>query len=458
MIPEFVNERSASLSLTNVTQSSSTVQPNIEPNVEPTVELVEGVAKIKVMKKSLVRIFSLFTLLLCLCFGFMPQALAFTTEQQLLNEAWRIVNQSYVDGTFNGQNWRQLREKALKQNFPNREATYSAIRQLLTPLDDPFTRLLPPAQYRSLQTSTAGELIGVGIQISLNTDTGYLEVIAPIEGSPAALAGLQPRDQILKIDDTLTSDLTLDEAAERMRGTLGSAVVLQIQRQGRSGLEDVTLKRDHISIHPVRSEVRKTMDGRLIGYVRLSQFNANAVSEMSAAIKKLEARQVQGYVLDLRNNPGGLLQSGVDIADLWMDPNPIVYTVDRHGLLGSFEDSSDALTHAPLVVLVNHGTASASEILAGALQDTGRAKLIGERTFGKGAIQSLFDLSDGSGLAVTIATYETPSHRNINKVGIEPDQVIPPENVPLDGAIPLNDRQYQAAVDTLTQVIAGASL
>jgi carboxyl-terminal processing protease len=451
MIPEFVNERSASLSLTNVTQSSSTFQPNVE--------LRERVARINVMKQSLSRIFSLFTLSLWLWLGFMPSALAFTTEQQLLNEAWRIVNQSYVDSTFNGQNWRQLREKALKQSLPNREATYSAIRQLLMPLDDPFTRLLPPAQYRSLQTSTAGELTGVGLQISLNTDTGYLEVIAPIEGSPAALAGLQPRDQILKIDDILTSELTLDEAAERMRGAIGSTVVLQVQRQGQPGrVEDITLKRDHISIHPVRSAVRKTLDGRPIGYIRLSQFNANAVSEMSAAIKKLEAQSVQGYILDLRNNPGGLLQSGVDIADLWMDPNPIVYTVDRHGLLGSFEDNSPALTHAPLVVLVNHGTASASEILAGALQDTGRATLIGERTFGKGAIQSLFDLSDGSGLAVTIATYETPNHRNINKVGIEPDQVISLEGTPLDGVTPLEDRQYQAAVDTLSQVIAGASL
>jgi carboxyl-terminal processing protease len=408
------------------------------------------------MKKSLVGIFSLIALQVFLWLSLTPSALALTSEQLLLNEAWRVVNQAYVDGTFNHQNWWQLREKALKQPLQDRDATYSAIRQMLASLDDPFTRLLPPAQYRSLQTSTAGELTGVGLQISMNTDTGNLEVIAPIEGSPAAIAGLQPRDQILKIDDILTSELTLDEAAERMRGVIGSTVVLQIQHQGKIGaVETVSLKRDRIAINPVRPEVRKTPEGKSIGYIRLGQFNANAAKEMKDAIQKLEAQHVKGYILDLRNNPGGLLQSGVDIADFWLDPSPIVYTVDRHGVLGSFEDSSPALTHAPLVVLVNRGTASASEILAGALQDTGRARLIGERTFGKGAIQSLFDLSDGSGLAVTIATYETPSHRNINKVGIDPDQTVSLDAATFDGIATESDRQYQAAVNVLAQGIAG---
>jgi carboxyl-terminal processing protease len=393
--------------------------------------------------------------------GFTPSAIAFTPEQQLLNETWRIVNQAYVDDTFNHQNWWKLREKVLKQPLNNRQATYESIRLLLASLDDPFTRLLQPAQYRSLRTSTAGELTGVGLQISINTKTGNLEVIAPIEGSPAAIAGLHPHDQILAIDNTLASALTLDEAAERMRGAVGSTVVLTVQRMGQDKEEvtkNVSLKRDRIEINPVRGELRKAKDGTPIGYIRLGQFNANATREMNEAIQTLEAQKVKGYILDLRNNPGGLLQAGIEIADLWMDPSPIVYTVDRHGVLGSYEATSTALTHAPLVVLVNKGTASASEILAGALQDTQRAKLVGEQTFGKGAIQSLFDLSDGSGLAVTIATYETPNHRNINKIGIAPDLKVSLDANALEGGTPQSDRQYQAALELLTQtqVVAGA--
>jgi carboxyl-terminal processing protease len=430
------------------------------------------------MKKLFVKLICLVTLQVLFWSSWAPTALALTSDQLLLNEAWKIVNQAYVDGSFNHQNWWQLREKTLKQPLKDRAATYDAIRTMLGTLNDPYTRLLQPAQYRSLQTSTSGELTGVGLQIAVNPDTKYLEVISPIEGSPAAIAHLLPRDQILQIDGVLTTDLTLDEAAEKMRGKLGTVVVLEVQHTGKvEAIETVALKRDRIEINPVRSEMRKAPDGSTLGYIRLAQFNANATRDLKTAIEKLEAQKVKGYILDLRNNPGGLLQAGVEIADLWMDPQPIVYTVDRHGLLGSFEATTPALTHAPLVVLVNRGTASASEILAGALQDTGRATLVGERTFGKGAIQSLFDLSDGSGLAVTIATYETPNHRNINKVGIQPDREVlldPIVAVGKDGAkqLPkgvlnpvskdtnnplLRDRQYLAAVKQLTQTQVAAS-
>jgi carboxyl-terminal processing protease len=413
------------------------------------------------MKKPFVKILCLLLLQVIFWSSWAPNAWALTSDQMLLNETWKIVNQAYVDGTFNHQNWWQLREKTLKQPLKDRAAAYDAIRTMLATLNDPYTRLLQPAQYRSLQTSTSGELTGVGLQIAVNADTGYLEVISPIEGSPAAIAHLLPRDQILQIDGVLTTDLTLDEAAEKMRGKTGTVVVLEVKHSGNKAeaIETVALKRDRIEINPVRSEVRKAPDGSLLGYIRLAQFNANATKDLKTAIETLEAQKVKGYILDLRNNPGGLLQAGVEIADLWMDPQPIVYTVDRHGLLGSFEATTPALTQAPMVVLVNRGTASASEILAGALQDTGRATLVGERTFGKGAIQSLFDLSDGSGLAVTIATYETPNHRNINKVGIEPDrEVLLEPAATFDGiAGSDSDRQYLAAVEQLTQTQVAAS-
>lgn len=377
-------------------------------------------------------------------------AMALTEEQQLLSEAWRIVNRSYVDDTFNHRNWWNIREAALKHPLNNREATYTAIQEMLANLDDPFTRLLKPEQYRSLQVNTSGELTGVGLQIAVDPQTGELTVVAPLAGSPADRAGIRPRDRIIKIDGTLTTALTLDEAAARMRGQAGTPVTLTLMREGSNDPEEIELLRDRIALNPVYAELRSAPENLPIGYIRLSQFSANAASEIARAIESLERQGAVAYVLDLRNNPGGLLQAGIEVARLWLDAGTIVYTVNRQGILGSFEASGDALTHAPLVLLVNQGTASASEILAGALQDNGRAKLVGEKTFGKGLIQSLFDLSDGSGLAVTVAKYETPKHTDINKLGIVPDRVVPLEAIKREQVATEADRQYQAALELLT--------
>lgn len=387
-----------------------------------------------------------------------PSVMALTDEQLLYNEAWRLVSQAYVDDSFNHQNWRSVRQKALEQQLPDRDATYKAIQKMLDSLDDPFTRLLQPRQYRSLKASTSGELTGVGLQIAQNAETGYLEVLAPIEGSPAAAAGVQAADQILKIDNVPTTTLTLDEAAEHMRGPAGSTVQLQVQRLNQDKVLVFPLKRDRIEINPVFAELRSQPHGLEIGFIRLRQFNANATQEMQSAIARLESEGADGYILDLRNNPGGLLQAGVEIAQLWLEPNPIVYTVDRQGIRSSLDANSGSLTDAPLVVLVNRGSASASEILAGALQDNGRATLVGEQTYGKGSIQSLFNLSDGSGLAITIAKYETPSHRNINKVGIKPDKVVTSDPIRSDQIGTESDRQYQQALKLLSEpaVIASA--
>jgi carboxyl-terminal processing protease len=245
-----------------------------------------------------------------------------------------------------------------------------------------------------------------------------------------------------------TLDLTLDEAADRMRGKVGTIVTLTVER-GDQAPFDVNLKRDHIVLNPVYADVRSLADGTQLGYLRLNQFNANAAEEMTATVNEMEDQGVDAYILDLRNNPGGLLQAGIEIAQLWLNDEPIVYTVNRQGIIGSFAANGQALTADPLVVLVNGGTASASEILAGALQDNGRAELVGEVTFGKGLIQSLFDLSDGSGLAVTIAKYETPSHKDINKHGIQPDHVVPIDMLTRSQFATEQDPQYEAAVDLL---------
>lgn len=384
-------------------------------------------------------------------------ASAFTEEQKIFLQAWRIVSQAYIDDTFNDQNWWALREKTLKQRLDNREATYAAIQKMLESLDDPFTRLLKPNQYRSLQVNTSGELSGVGLQIALDAETGELEVIAPIAGSPADQAGISPRDRILEIDGVLTSELTLDEAASRMRGPIGTTVTLKIQ--GDDGEpKSIELVRDRIALNPVYAVLDTHPGSAPVGYIRLTQFSANAPAEVADAINQLEEQGADAYVLDLRNNPGGLLQAGIEIARLWLDKGTVVYTVNRQGMLGSFEANGPALTEDPLVVLVNQGSASASEILAGALQDNGRAKLVGEKTFGKGLIQSLFDLSDGSGLAVTVAKYETPNHHDIHKLGITPDFQVPLEQITFNQVGTTADGQYQAAIEFLASnsVVADA--
>ncbi len=385
-------------------------------------------------------------------------ALALTQEQQILNEAWRIVNNAYVDDTFNHQNWWLARQKALKQPLSNREETYTAIQKMVGILDDPFTRFLKPDQYKSLQVNTSGELQGVGLQIALDSETKQLQVVAPLDGSPAQKAGIRSRDRILEIDGVSSAELTLDEAAARMRGTAGTSVTVLVQHEAETPKE-IKLVRDRIALNPVYAALDSRNSGIPVGYIRLSQFSANAPTELANAVAKLEKQGAQAYILDLRNNPGGLLQAGIEIARFWLDEGTIVYTVNRQGILGSFDANQPALTRAPLVVLVNQGTASASEILAGALQDNGRAQLVGDKTFGKGLIQSLFDLPDGSGLAVTVAKYETPNHHDIHKLGITPDRIVPNEPITIEQVGTQADSQYQAALEVLTAktVVAGAA-
>lgn len=387
--------------------------------------------------------------------GNLPTALAFTSQQQMVMEVWRIVNRSYLDETFNHQNWWFVRQRVLRQQLSTWPAAYQAIQEMLAVLEDPYTRFLPPSQYQSLQTNTNGELLGVGLQIAKDEEISPLRVITPIEGSPAEAAGLLPLDEILEINGTATSTLTLDEAAARMRGAIGSQVTLKVSRTDQSPFE-VNVRRDRIEINPVSAELRAESGLPKLGYLRLGQFNGNAVAELRTALEDLEQQGADAYILDLRNNPGGLLQAGIEIARMWLDEGTVVYTVNRQGSLGNYDAVGKAITADPLVVLVNQGTASASEILAGALQDNGRAQLVGETTFGKGLIQSLFDLPNGAGLAVTIAKYETPSHRDINKLGIDPDQVVASSTEQRRQFGTDADEQYKAATALLAQSFATA--
>ncbi len=370
-------------------------------------------------------------------------------EQQLIAQAWAYVDRAYVDPTFNGQNWWKVRQQVLSRPLKGRQQAYQAIEEMLATLGDPFTRFLDREHYLSLQTSTSGELSGIGLQIAID-EQGSVRVIAPMEGTPAEQAGIQSQDEILAVDGVPVTGLSLDEVAERLRGPSGTPVTLKVKRQDQ--VWDLELIRQSISINPVRTRFFQQPEG-VIAYIRLSQFNGNAAAQVRQAIRTAEEQHVQGYILDLRNNPGGLLQAAIEIGRFWIPKGNIVLITDRHGLQDSIPATGEVLTEAPLVVLVNQGSASASEVLAGALQDNGRALLVGTRTFGKGVIQSLFELADGSGLAVTTAKYLTPSGHDIHRQGIQPDVVVAEGSVPLTAETLAGpeDEQLQRALQVLRQ-------
>lgn len=349
------------------------------------------------------------------------QAFFQDSPKELVDEVWQIIDRQYVDATFNQVDWRAVRDEYLERPYADKQEAYEAIREMLKRLDDPYTRFMDPEEFKNMQIDTSGELTGVGIQIAQDEETKKLMVISPIEDTPAFKAGILARDIIVKIDGKSTEGMDVNDAVQLIRGKPGTDVTLTIQRDEEQ--IDYNITRARIEIHPVRYSYRSTPTGG-IGYIRLNQFSAIAAQEMREAIKDLETQDVNGYVLDLRSNPGGLLYSSIEIARMWLDQGKIVSTVNRQGSSNEEIARNRALTDKPLVVLVDGGSASASEILSGALQDNERATLVGTQTFGKGLVQSVRPLGDGSGLAVTIAKYLTPSGRDINKEGIPPDIVI----------------------------------
>ena len=344
--------------------------------------------------------------------------------KQLVDEVWQVINDTYVDGTFNQVDWLAIRQQYVgkSKTYNTKEEAYKAIREMLETLDDPYTRFLDPEEFKNMQIDTSGELTGVGIQITKDEETKELTVVAPIEDTPAFEAGILAKDVITKINGKTTEGMEVEEAVKLIRGRPGSQVTLTIRRANREF--NYPIVRARIELHPVKASIRETPSGK-VGYIRLTQFSAQASKEMREAIREAEAANVNGYILDLRSNPGGLLYSSVEIARMWLDEGKIVSTVSRNGQVEAQRARNSALTDKPLVILVDGGSASASEIVSGALQDNDRATLVGTKTFGKGLVQSVRRLGDGSsGLAVTIAKYLTPSGRDINKQGIQPDIVV----------------------------------
>jgi carboxyl-terminal processing protease len=391
----------------------------------------------------------------------LPKGIAFFKDspKELIDEVWQVIDRQYVDGTFNQKDWRTIRKQYLQKNYKNQEDVYKGVRAMLKNLNDPYTRFMDPKEFRDLQVETSGQLIGVGIQLSQNEKTKKLEVIAPIEDTAASKAGIISKDIITRIDGKSTAGMDVNQAVQLIRGKEGTRVKLTIQREGKQTLE-FNLVRQQIEIHPVEAKFRPNELGG-IGYIRLKQFSSNAATEMGAAIQKLEAQGAKGYVLDLRSNPGGLLYGAIDIARMWLDDGKIVSTVNRQGTGDVQRANNTAMTKKPLTILVDGGSASASEILAGALQDNKRAQLVGVKTFGKGLVQSVRPLSDGAGMAVTIAKYFTPNGKDINRAGIKPDFEVKLSKAQIQSLVRNRDKvataqdpQYAKALQTLGAAIA----
>ena len=308
-------------------------------------------------------------------------------------------------------------EKNYVEPQDDQKLVQGAIKGMVQSLD-PHSSFLSKEEHQDLLTETKGSFSGIGVEITVKDNV--LTVVSPIEGSPAYRAGIQTGDKIIKIDGKLAADMTLPEAVKSIRGEKGTKVTLTVMREGVEKPLEFTVIRDVIPIKSVRS----TLLTPKIAYVRISNFQSKTTSDLSAELDKREnGRKLEGLILDLRNNPGGLLSQAIDVSDLFLESGVIVSTKGRESSQDMRATAQKKRTdrNYPIIVLVNGGSASAAEIVAGALQDNKRALILGTKTFGKGSVQTIIPLSDGSGLRLTTAMYYTPSGRSIQASGIEPD-------------------------------------
>uniref|UniRef100_A0A6S8GX33 C-terminal processing peptidase n=1 Tax=Dunaliella tertiolecta TaxID=3047 RepID=A0A6S8GX33_DUNTE len=384
---------------------------------------------------------------------FAQPAESISTEQLLFLDTWRAVDRAYVDKTFNGQSWFKLREQFLKKEPMNsREETYAAIRKLLATLDDPFTRFLEPSRLDALRKGTRGAVVGVGVEVTYDESQGQngeLVVLTPVPGGPADKAGIRAGDFIVSVNGKSTKGLSLYEASDLLTGPEGSQAELQVRSSDSPEIKTYNISRLRVTLNPVTyaacsavspsvggisngSNSQGDNDGKL-GYMRVTTFSSKTVGAFQDALQDLRSKGAgERLVLDLRNNGGGLFPAGVELGRLLLNQEDIVFIADSQGVRDIFSAEGRAMeARAPLAVLVNKGTASASEVLAGALKDAGRASIVAsENSFGKGLIQTIVNLPDGSGLAITVAKYQTPSGTDINKVGIAPTIKLQPEQMP----------------------------
>lgn len=310
-------------------------------------------------------------------------------------------------------------KKNYVEEVKTKDLVYGAIKGMLSSLD-PHSSFLNPEAFKEMQAETKGEFGGIGIQIGVKE--GMLTIIAPIEDTPAYRAGLKAGDKIIKVNNESTKNMSLHDAVSKMRGAPKTPVTITIVREGWKETKDFTLVREIIKIKSVKSKLLE--DG--IGYVRINQFQEQTAEDLSSALEKLEQENMNSLVLDLRNNPGGLLNSAVSVTSQFLSDNKlVVYIKGKKGDRAEYNTGDKRPSYdMPMIVLVNEGSASASEIVAGALKDWNRAVILGAKTFGKGSVQSVIPLSDGSGLRLTTAIYYTPKGTSIQATGIVPDIVV----------------------------------
>lgn len=315
-------------------------------------------------------------------------------------------------------------KKHYVEETKTKDLVQGALRGMLAGLD-PHSSFMTSDMFKEMQVETKGEFGGLGIQIGIKEHR--LTVIAPIEDTPAFAAGIQSGDTIIKVDDKATKDLTLMEAVQHMRGQRGTSVKLTIIREGIEGHLFFTITRDIIKIQSVRSKI---LEGN-IGYIRMTQFQESTATDLTKKLEQFVAKQIQGLILDLRNNPGGLLTAAVRVSEQFLEAGRLVVSIQgRNEQKVEYRAGANSKHYQyPMIVLINHGSASASEIVAAAMQDWGKAVIIGTVSFGKGSVQTILPLSDGSGLRLTTAKYYTPTGKSIHSIGVQPDIVIDPKAI-----------------------------
>jgi len=390
--------------------------------------------------------------IMALSTSYSPSAMAadygsMTDEQKVVAEAWRLVDNSYLDRTFNGLDWFQMRQDAVKKKYKNVDEARSTIDSMIAKLGDKYTRYLPPAKYQSIVNSATGTLAGVGIEISVNQD-GRVIASDVEDNSPAKNGGIQANDVFIEVDGTkFDTKSTPDDVALKLRGPEGSKVGVVMERNGKT--LDYILTRQPITITAVKSYMAGSQPGvGKVGVIRIKSFSGTTAKTVEEKYQDLKKQGAQAFVIDVRGNPGGLLPGGVDTASLFLDADkPVVYVVNKNNVVDTQATLAPGLDlESPVVVLTDSGTASAAEVFTAAMKENNRAAVAGARTFGKGVVQTIRSLSnDNGGVAITVARYETPQHHDINKQGIPVDVETPVDCAKDDATACLTPAAFQAA-------------
>ena len=344
------------------------------------------------------------------------------------------------------QTYREIIDEYYLGEINEEDLKEGAVRGYVEGLGDPYTEYISKEEMEEYMQDTLGNYVGIGIYMTTNTQNGHIVVLATMKGSPAETAGLKPGDEIIKVNDEDCTTKNSTEVSNKIKGEEGTTVKLEILRDNQTLTFEV--KRENIKVNPVEGKVLSDN----IGYIKFTSFDETTAEDFKATYQDLAKQNIKSLIIDLRNNGGGLVDQAVDIADYFLEKDKVVlYEVDKNQNEILEVSENDPIINMPVVILTNENTASASEILAGALKDYGKATIVGTTTYGKGVIQEILTFKDGSGLKITTKEYQTPNHNKINKIGIEPDEVVElPDTVENKLDVPEEqDTQLQKAIEIL---------